>query len=357
VIALSLKHLISDKDRKGNVRFYVRVAGAKKKRIRGEPGSQEFIQDYTRAVASALTEAGRRSRREESGTVGWLVERYLKSGDFADLDKGTQDRRRRMLTEFSEAYGDRRAERPRKFVVTAMDKWKAAHGPHGANNRLKALRGMYGWAVHQELVDRDSTREVKPFSPPSEGWHTWTTAEIRKFMAHWPLGSAPRVAMTVMLCTGTRISDAYRIGPQHLRQQHKEQRIVFRPGKTEDTSGIEVSIPVLPMLAEALAAGPTSDQAFVVAKRGKAFSSPEALGNSFKRWCVEAGLSHCSAHGLRKGGATLLAESGVTSSQLMAIYGWTKMEMAERYTRKADRSRLGSALSGGFGLEEERGDE
>lgn len=351
------RHLVMDRDAKGTPRYYVRVAGVKKKRIRGELGSPEFMQDYATAVADALAEAGRRQRREEKGTIGWLIDRYLASGAFGDLDEGTQGRRRRMLAEFRSAYGERRAARPRKFMVTALDKWKAEHGPHGANNRLKALRGMYGWAIDQELIDRDATREVKPFSPTTQGWHTWTPTEIRKFMRRWPLGTAPRVAMTVMLCTGTRISDACRIGPPNVRRQRGEKRIVFQPGKTEGSSGVEVSLPILPMLSEALAAGPTSADAFVVGVRGKPFASPEALGNSFKRWCVGAGLPHCSAHGLRKGGATILAENGATSQQLMAIYGWTKLEMAELYTRKAERSRLSGALSGGFGIEEGEGDD
>ena len=50
-----------------------------------------------------------------------------------------------------------------------------------------------------------------------------------------------------------------------------------------------------------------------------------------------------------------LVEGGATSQQFMAIYGWSKLEMAERYTRKVDRSRLSGTLSEGFGLEDEEG--
>lgn len=106
-------------------------------------------------------------------------------------------------------------------------------------------------------------------------------------------------------------------------------------------------------LTEAIDAGPVIDEAFIVGLRGRPFTSPEALGVSFKRWCVEAGLPHCSTHRLRKGGATFLAERGVTSQQLMAIYGWTKLEMAERYTRRADRARMSDVLPGGFGFDDD----
>ncbi len=368
MIKLDLPHLVADTDRHGNRRHYVRVRGVKKRRLPGQPGTPEFVTAYAEAMSEALAEAGGRKvyKLADKGTVAWLTAQYLASGAFTDLDLNTtQDRRYRILEEFVAAHGTKRADRlPRKALRGIMDAWKARHGPHGANNRMKALRGMYGWATERELIDRDVTREVGFYAPASDGWHTWTPAEIRKFMARWPLGTAARVAMTVMLCSGFRISDAYRVGPGHVVRRRvigddgkprMEPRIAVKPGKTGKTSGITVDIPLLPMLREALAAGPTGAETFIVGVRGRPFASPEALGTSFKRWCVRAGLSHCSAHGLRKGGATILAENGATSSQLMAIFGWTKLEMAERYTRKADRSRLSDALSAGFGLDEEEG--
>jgi len=48
----------------------------------------------------------------------------------------------------------------------------------------------------------------------------------------------------------------------------------------------------------------------------------------------------CSAHGLRKAGATFAAENGATESQLKAIYGWKSAKMAAIYTRKALQKKL-----------------
>lgn len=44
-----------------------------------------------------------------------------------------------------------------------------------------------------------------------------------------------------------------------------------------------------------------------------------------------------AAHGLRKAAATRCAENGATASELMAMFGWTKLQEAERYTRAAER--------------------
>jgi integrase len=47
-----------------------------------------------------------------------------------------------------------------------------------------------------------------------------------------------------------------------------------------------------------------------------------------------------SAHGLRKASATIAAESGATESELNAMFGWSGYQMAQLYTKKADRKRL-----------------
>ena len=49
------------------------------------------------------------------------------------------------------------------------------------------------------------------------------------------------------------------------------------------------------------------------------------------------------AHGLRKAGATIAANNGATAHQLMAIFGWDTLKMAEEYTRKADQEKLARA--------------
>jgi hypothetical protein len=59
-----------------------------------------------------------------------------------------------------------------------------------------------------------------------------------------------------------------------------------------------------------------------------------------RQWCDESGLFHCSAHGLRKAGASIAAENGATSDQLKAIFGWTTSQQADLYTRAARRKKL-----------------
>lgn len=66
----------------------------------------------------------------------------------------------------------------------------------------------------------------------------------------------------------------------------------------------------------------------------------ESFGNKFIEWCDQAGLKHCSAHGIRKFDATAAAENGATAHRLMAMFGWDSIRQAEHYTRKASQEKL-----------------
>ena len=75
----------------------------------------------------------------------------------------------------------------------------------------------------------------------------------------------------------------------------------------------------------------------------------EGLGNFFREAVEAAGIpvtkkgskqKGYSGHGLRKASATIAAESGATEAELNAMFGWSGHQMAQLYTRRADRQRL-----------------
>jgi site-specific recombinase XerD len=75
---------------------------------------------------------------------------------------------------------------------------------------------------------------------------------------------------------------------------------------------------------------------------GKPFSAA-GFGYWFRDRCNEAGLRHCSAHGLRKAAARRLAEAGCTTHEIAAITGHTSLSEVQRYTKAADQKRLALA--------------
>jgi integrase len=127
-----------------------------------------------------------------------------------------------------------------------------------------------------------------------------------------------------------RRGDAVRLGRQHVRDGIAQLA-------TEKTDTV-VTLPILPVLAETLAAGPCGDLHFIVGERGQPLTK-ESFGNAFRDACVAAGVPG-SAHGVRKIAATRAANAGATVAQLEAIFGWSGGRMASLYTQLADRRRL-----------------
>ena len=114
----------------------------------------------------------------------------------------------------------------------------------------------------------------------------------------------------------------------------------FTQAKNENRSPVQIDIPVHPDLDAIIEATPLVGHAtFLVTDYGQPFSAA-GFGNKFRQWCTEAGLPHCSAHGLRKATATRLAESGATAHEIQAITGHQTLELVELYTREAHKPGL-----------------
>lgn len=172
------------------------------------------------------------------------------------------------------------------------------------------------------------------------GHQAWSIADVEQFEAHWPLGTKPRLAMALMLYTGARRSDAVRLGRQHVTGG----RLRWTAYKNRNRHPVQLDMPVLPELAEAIAARPTGRLMFLDTEQGKSFSI-DGFGGWFRDKCDAAGLPACSCHGLRKAGSTRAAENGATAHELMAMFGWKNLAEAEHYTRSADRNRLSTSAA------------
>ena len=144
------------------------------------------------------------------------------------------------------------------------------------------MRGLFRWALDAEIVAVDPTAGVKnPQRPKNGGFEAWTEDDVAAYEARWPAGTKERVWLAVLLYTGLRRGDAVVIGRQHVRDGVATLR-------TEKT-GTEVNIPILPILSEALAVGPTGDLAFIVGENGRPLTK-ESFGNMFRAACNEAGV-------------------------------------------------------------------
>lgn len=327
---IKLKYLVNDTDRHGKVRHYVRVPGQPKVRLRGKPGSPEFLAAYNTALDDDTAAPG----PARHGSLGWLCRQYYRSGDFKRLGARTRKVRRAILERVCVDNGDKPYARlePRHVIVLRDD---IADTPEAANSRVKALRQVYAFAIGVGHHDRNPVRDVPYLRSGSTGFHTWTIEEIRQYQDKHPLGTKARLTLDILLFTGARRSDAVTFGRQMVRQGW----LHWTEAKGAAKLRKERAIPILPNLQRSLDACPSGHLSWLVTSFGKPFTA-NGFGNRFRKWCDEAGLPHCSAHGLRKAGATIAAENGATEDQLKAIFGWETSKEADRYTKKASRRKL-----------------
>ena len=315
--------------RHGQVVWFVRREHGARIRIRAEYDSKDFWEQYRAALSGSAPIS--KTRSPKAHTLAWAVERYRFSSAWAEFAPATRKQREAVLRIVVASAGDELLSDINQDVIRDGRERRAAT-PHSANNFLKAMRGLFAWAVEFKHVEVDPTKGVPLLKGRNDedGFHTWTEEEVARFEARWPLGTRERLAFDVLLYTGLRRGDAVRLGRQHVR----DGVLMLRTEKT----GEDVVLPILPPLARSIEATRTGDLAFIVTGRGTPFVK-ESFGTWFREVCNAAGVKG-SAHGLRKAGATRAAENGATDRQLMALFGWKDAKMAGHYTRKADKRRL-----------------
>jgi len=349
-----LPYLVEDIDRHGNVRLYARkkVAGKfRKERIRAQPVSPSFLDEY--GAALERLNAGKHGAVEvtiKAGTLGWLVTEYEQS--FAFLKLAKREQRVRHLILESCLNEPTKSGSSYRFRDCPLDQFVPDHvrlmrdrkkdTPGAANNRISALSVVLGWGCEErsKWVKANVASAVKSLKYRGRPFHTWTRDEFFQYEARHPLGSKGHLAMALMTYTGMRRSDAVQLGHKHV----KDGWITFTPQKTSTTTGKTLRLPVLDVLKAVLDASPLGTKTFLETARGVPFTA-NGFGNWFRERRDEAGLKHCTAHGLRRAGATFAAENGATVPQLMAIFGWETAKMAEHYIKEASQEKLaGSAM-------------
>jgi integrase len=344
-VAIEYAYVCKDRDRHGNIRYYFRRRG-KKSRIRALPGSAEFQSAYEAMLASSARPI--RSDHIEApkpGTYRWLCMQYFRSTDFGGLDPMTQHVRRQILEHtWEETIAPGATEKFADFPISKMTskavrvlRDRKRQFPHAANARMKAIRRVFRWAVDEEIpgVRANPARDVFYLRAKPGGIHSWTVEEVERYEARHPIGTTPRLGLALLLYTGQRRSDVVLFGRQHVRNGW----LRFTQQKNRNRRPITLELPILPALQRIIDASTTGDLTFLVNEKKRSFTS-NGFGSRMRKWCDQAGLPHCSSHGLRKTGAAIAAENGATPHELMSIFGWLTLREAERYTRAAAQKKM-----------------
>lgn len=328
-------YLRKETSRHGQVRWYVRRPPHRRVRIKDTYDTPEFWDAYRAALSGNAPSKTATSAR---GTLAWLWLLYGQVAAWQDLKQSTRRQRERIMKHVLASGGDQPLSKITPATIKAgIERRK----PYAARHFVDTLHGMFKWAVSAQHVHSDPTVGLAVKKPKTKGFPPWSEEQLEIYEARWPLGTRERVMFGVYAFTGLRAGDVAILGKQHIGKPSKANPhgVITLDTLKNDT---RVTLPVLPELAEILAAGPLGELSIIANKRGQPMSK-ETIGNLFRKAVRAAGIHKRSAHGIRKAAATRAAYNGANTQTLNAIFGWSGTAMAALYTEAADRRRLAEA--------------
>lgn len=345
-------YVTSFKDRHGKQRLRFRRKGYPDGYFKSALGTEEFREEYHRfnkpeAIAQAAREAA--ELRTIPGTVADLRRQYYAVPTRLGPTVTTQEKIRSVL---DRGFFDGREDRPvrdirfdhleaiiekRRVKFKNEETGRHEGGIEAARKLKKELVRLFAFAAKKEMVRESPMLHVGSVTAGpderSKGFHSWSEAEIAQYRAKHPLGSKARLAMELILWTDQRSIDSMHLGRQHI----KEGRFQITQTKTNMT----LTLAIAPQLLAAITAMPHSaeNMCFLVNDWQRPFSR-KGFGNKFRDWCDQAGLPHCSAHGLRKATLRRMAELEMSNKSMKSVSGHVKDDEIELYTKAANQERL-----------------
>lgn len=341
------KHVYAFKSQHGSERLRFARSGFKGGYFEHPFGTKAFQAEYDAFMGQGAQPAPKPVSKSVPGSLNELIDAYLSVPTRLGPSEVTQGKVRAVI----EGFRDGRGDRPVRLVTfEAIDKIvakkliktgtgnKTRGGEHAARKLRKELIRLFDFAMKKGMIANNPARlseKVKtPAAAKSKGFHSWTEAEIDQFREYHHLGTRERLAMELMLWTDQRRSDAVKMG--------KAQIVGGRIPIQQEKGGKTLWVALAPQLLEAIVAmkpEDTSPFCFLVTKKGSPFTK-ESFGNWFKKACVDAGLPHCTAHGLRKATLRRMAELEMANKSMKSVSGQTRDETLAIYTEDANQKRL-----------------
>jgi integrase len=323
------------KDGSRRTYWYHRATGL---RLRGEPGSPEFIADL--AAAEKLI------RDRLAGTFNNLVRMFTLSTEFdSNLASSTKIEYRRMLTKAEAEFGDMPLAalddaRVRRDFMDWREKVARTSGEREADNRLSAISAMLTWGIERGHITANHLRGFKRLYHADRSEIIWLPEHVAAFMAVAPVEM--QRAMILALHSGQRQGDLLRLP----WSAYDGTSITLRQGKARRgrSPGPPISIRCTAALRRMLDGMERTSPLILTTKTGQSFKR-RYFARQWDEAATAAGLETITLpgfdepvrlhfHDLRGTTVTLLSESGSTPQQIAPITGHslkTIHRILERY--------------------------
>src|SRR5262245_50059886 len=326
-----MKYLHRFRDRHGHARYYFRYRG--QRWAIPAPHEEGFAQAYEGLKAKIASQSLPAPKIAYlKGSLGWVIEKFIASNDYAGRAETTKRNYRRVLDALKQHYGAAliRDLQPR-HVKTIRNEMRDSSTTTAADIAISLISTL--WDFADEELERnlgaDPTYGIRRVHIGSREHEPWTDELIERFMreARPSLGFAVRLA----LCTGLRRSDLVRLRWEEFKGDYIEMR--------QQKTGNPVVIGITDDLRTELEAMPRLRDTIIVGERGRSLTA-QSLSVMIRKELRRMGVSGYSIHGLRKNAGNALAEAEGTEHEIMTKLGHSSPQMAAHYTKRASQKKL-----------------
>jgi integrase len=314
---------------KGRVYWYAWRGGP---RLRGAPGSPEFMASYNEAVADRRT--------PDTDRFQSLVVLYKASPDYQKLAASTKQSWGPWLDRVAKYFGELRVaqfDRPEK-IRPIIRQWRNqyAETPRAADTGMQVLSRVLSHAVDLGRVAGNPCTGIKALYSGDRSAIIWKDADI----AALKKVCSPEIAHAVDLAaaTGLRLGDLLRLSWSHIG----DDAIIIPTSKSGGRR--EAVIPLYDDLRAVLARIPKRSTTILTNTRGRPWT--ESFKASFNTAKHRAGLAdrNLHFHDLRGTAATRFYTAGLPERVVAEILGWAEAQVSNIIRRYVDRSAATKAI-------------
>jgi integrase len=305
---------------KGRVYHYAWRGGP---RLRGDPGSPEFMASYNEAIESRRT--------PESGRFKSLVVLYRASNDYKMLADSTRKHWSPWLDRIADYYGELRIaqfDRPEK-IRPIIRRWRNqwSDKPRTADYGMQVLSRVLSHAVDPlGKIAGNPCEGIKQLYSGDRSEIIWTESDI----AALKKTCSAEIAHAVDLAshTGLRVGDLLRLSWSHVG----EDAITLASGKSGGRR--EAIIPLYDELRDVLARIPKHSTTILTSGRRRPWKA-NGFGTAFNRAKLDAGMNDRDLHfhDLRGTAATRFYIAGLSNRVIAEILAWNENQV-ERIIRR-----------------------
>lgn len=275
----------------------------------------------------------RKAPRYGPDSVAALIGAWKRSPEWANLAEATRRTYATYLRDVELLAAAEARDVARRDILELRDAIAQARGHGAANGFIRTAGALFSWALDREWIEHTPLARVRALP----GGHLAAWTEEQAALALRELPEPLRRVVILGMHTAQRRGDLCRM----TWADYDGQRVRVRQQKT----GEQLVIACHPDLKAELDAWKREARTVTILEQDGQPWHPMRMSERMARALVkiEGMPPHLNVHGLRKLGATRLADAGCSTHEIAAITGHRTLSMVALYTRTADQERLATA--------------